>query len=139
MTTRSVPAPQWESFLAGFGRAHRAWLTTVETAAQDRVPRVDARWRPLDAVVTIQDRGQLTAIEVYFQDDEMPTMIHVSNPRALRVEETPEGGERGIEIDDQDGVCTRIRFRTSPLPEALDGLTPGELEGDVRTVRRPRC
>jgi hypothetical protein len=126
MTTRTVPNHQWESFLAEFGRAHRAWLTTVETLTQDRVPRVDAMSRPLDAVVTSQDQGQLM-IEIRFQDAEKPGMIRVPHPRALRVEVTPEGGERGIEIDDADGVCTRVRFRTGALPETLDGLAPGEM------------
>ena len=33
MSTRTVPADEWPSFLTRFGRAHRAWLTTVERSA----------------------------------------------------------------------------------------------------------
>ena len=37
------------------------------------------------------------------------------------------GAARGLEIQDESGECTRIRFRAAPLPEALDGIAPGEL------------
>ena len=48
-------------------------------------------------------------------------------PTSVRIDETPDGVARSLEIVDEDGECTRIRFRAAPVPETLDGITPGEL------------
>lgn len=128
MSTRTVPADEWPSFLTRFGRAHRAWLTTVERSAPGGRLQVEARWRPLDTVVTREVPGRPMAIELRFQDALEPMAVVVQRPCAVRVNETPEGAERGIDIEDAEGVCTRVRFRATALPEALDGVAPGELE-----------
>jgi hypothetical protein len=47
--------------------------------------------------------------------------------RVLSVDETAEGTVRGVEIQDEHGECIRIQFGAAPVPEALDGIAPGEL------------
>ena len=88
---------------------------------------MEARWRPLDTVVAREVPGRPMAIELRFQDALEPMAVVVRRPCAVRVTETPEGAERGIDIEDAEGVCTRVRFRATALPEALDGVAPGEL------------
>jgi hypothetical protein len=41
--------------------------------------------------------------------------------------QTDDGADRGLEIVDDAGVCTRVRFRAAAIPEMLDGVAPGEL------------
>jgi hypothetical protein len=53
--------------------------------------------------------------------------IQIDAPASLRVDETADGVARGLEIVDDDGECTRIRFRAAALPETLDGIAPGEV------------
>ena len=127
MSTKTVPVAEWPPFLARFGRAHRAWLTTVERSAPGGRLHVQARWRPLEAVVAREVPGRPVAIELRFQDALEPTAVVVRHPCAVRVNETPEGAERGLDIDEAKGACTRVRFRATALPETLDGVAPGEL------------
>ena len=126
-TMRTIPYTDWHSFLARFSRVHRAWLTKVERLAAGRPSHVEAPSRPLDTVAAIGAPGGHLAIEVRFQDAAEPVTVLVRRPTALRVEETADGAERGLDIEDSDGGCTRIRFRATALPETLDGMAPGEL------------
>ncbi len=127
MTMRTIPARDWQSFLVRFGRAHRAWLTTVERLAAGQPSHVEAASRPLDTITPIGAPDGHLAIEVRFQDAAEPVTMLVRRPTALRVEETADGAERGLDIEDADRGCTRVRFRATALPETLDGMAPGEL------------
>ena len=47
-------------------------------------------------------------------------------PSAVRVQ-TDHGIERALEVETADGGFIRLAFRTSTLPEQLDGIAPSEL------------
>jgi hypothetical protein len=53
--------------------------------------------------------------------------LRVENPRILRVQQTGDGAESGLEIVDDDGLFTRVGFRATARPEMLDGLAQGEI------------
>lgn len=122
-----VPIPQWAGFLREFGSRHRGWLVTVTTLAPGAAPQDLAALRPLDSIELIRDGGRITGVEVRFADAVSPQSIVALEPKFLRVDETPRGAERGLEVEDRYGLRTRIRFRATALPEEVDGLTPGEL------------
>jgi hypothetical protein len=48
-------------------------------------------------------------------------------PTRVSVDRTSEDTERGLEIVDEEGVRTRVAFRTTATPEMLDGLAPAEI------------
>jgi hypothetical protein len=54
-------------------------------------------------------------------------VIHIETPTHVRMDQAEAGTARGLEIEDQRGERTRIRFRAIPLPESLDGIAPGEI------------
>jgi hypothetical protein len=126
MPTTNVPRDQWPEFLDAFSRQHRAWLTTVERPVGD-VMGSGGEPRPLAAVTSERDGRHVSAIEIAFAADSSGDIVRVENPTAVRVRTTDEGADRGLEIVDEDGVCTRLRFRAAAIPEMLDGLAPGEL------------
>ena len=83
--------------------------------------------RPLASIRPQFAARRITRIEIRFQEDARAREpIQIDEPTSVRVDETPDGVARGLEIVDEHGECTRIRFR-APLPETLDGIAPGEL------------
>lgn len=129
MSVREIPAGEWQDYLQQFSREHRAWLATVERVhAGGAPPEIQAVERPLDAVTPEVAARRVVGIDIQFQQD-APTgaALHVATPTHLRVDETAEGSARALEIEDQRGDCTRIRFRSAPPLDMLDGMAPGEL------------
>jgi hypothetical protein len=122
MQAIDIPRERWPEFLDMFSRQHRAWLTTIEPSIRG----VEAR--PLRAVEPVRERGVLSAIDISFAGDSASDTVRVEHPIALRLRQTAEGADRAIEITDDQGLCTRVAFRTTPAPsDMLDGIAPGEL------------
>jgi hypothetical protein len=72
-------------------------------------------------------------MDIRFQEDSHAReAIRIDAPASLRVDETAAGTVRGLEIQDEHGECIRIQFRAAPLPDALDGIAPGELPPEGR-------
>jgi hypothetical protein len=111
MGLREIPARDWPAFLEELGREHRAWLATV-----DRAGRIEAREQPLESIGV--DRG----IDIRIGS----RAIHVDEPQAVRVEETPAGAAEALQIDDAAGRRLTLRFRIAVAPGALDGIAPAE-------------
>lgn len=128
MSAREIPIGQWLQFLDQFSREHRAWLATVERVRPGSPGHTEAVERPLAGVVPEVAARGIARIEIRFQEDSPAReTIQIEAPTSVRVDETAEGVARGLEIVDDEGECTRIRFRAAPLPEMLDGIAPGEL------------
>jgi hypothetical protein len=125
MPMRDVPRDRWPDFLEGFSRRHRAWLARVDQPG-DAPGRGASAEAPLGSVTVKQKGREVSAIEIAFAGDgNVP--LRVENPRILRVQQTGDGAESGLEIVDDDGLFTRVGFRATARPEMLDGLAPGEI------------
>jgi hypothetical protein len=111
MSVREIPTREWPAFLDKLGREHRAWLATI-----DRGGRVEAREQPLESIAI--DSG----IDIRIGH----RAIHIDEPQAVRVEETPEGATQALQIDDATGRRLTLRFRVAVAPGALDGIAPAE-------------
>jgi hypothetical protein len=111
MSVREIPIREWPAFLDKLGREHRAWLATV-----DRGGRIEAQEQPLESI----EAGAGIDIRIGSK------AIHVDDPQAVRVEETPEGAAKALQIDDATGHRLTLRFRVAVAPGALDGLAPAE-------------
>jgi hypothetical protein len=126
MPTREVPRDQWKDFLEGFSRRHRAWLATVDQSG-DAIGHAGLTEAPLGAVTATRQGREVSAIEIAFAGDgHIP--LRVENPTAVRVRQTGDGAESGLEIVDDQGVSTRVGFRATARPEMLDGIAPGEIQ-----------
>jgi hypothetical protein len=127
MSVREIPRAEWSRFLDQFGRQHRAWLASIDQCAPG-APFHSARQRPLDSLTADIADGHVVGIRIRFREDsDAMEPLRIDAPTSLRVDETDEGIARTLEIDDARGQCTRIQFRAAALPEALDGVAPGEL------------
>jgi hypothetical protein len=128
MNAREIPTAQWSEFLDQFSREHRAWLATVDRRRPGSSVYAEAVERPLGAVISKTAANRMARIEIRFQED-LPARgaIRIEAPTNVRVDETADGIVRGLEIVNEHGECTRIRFRAAPLPDTLDGVAPGEL------------
>ena len=128
MATREIPFADWRPFLDDFSRGHRAWLATVERIHPAAPGRVEAAARPLETVAPIESARRVVGIEVRFQEDsDAREAVRIEAPVKMRVDETPERTTRGLEIEGEDGELLRIRFRSAPLSEMLDGVAPAEV------------
>lgn len=117
MSLRKVPRAQWAGVLERFSREHRAWLATV-LQVQGDVQATRAEALPLRSI-ELQDPACLA---IRFADD---SEVRIEAPRVLRLDETAEGADRGFDVESPEGV-TRLRFRVTAAPEALDGIAPAE-------------
>ena len=127
MSLREIAESRWPEFLEQFSRSHRAWLATVDHIGPG-VSHADAGEYALHSVTPEKSGGRILSIEVRFQKDAREDdTVHIQAPTRVSVDETNEGTARGLEIVDEKGACTRIRFRAAPSPEMSDGVAPGEL------------
>jgi hypothetical protein len=127
VTARDIPQSEWPAVLQEFSREHRAWLATVERIDSIGSHHVEAVERPLSSVVPEMAARRVIGIAIQFQEDSHGrNAVHVDTPTHLRMDQTDTGTARELEIENEHGERTRIRFRAIPLPEALDGMAPGE-------------
>jgi hypothetical protein len=128
MTLKDVPRREWASTLESFGREHRAWLATVEHVASDGRRDVWLPERPLAGVFTERESGGM-AVRIDLAPDSTPdsASVRVEDPIAVRLDRERDGSSSALEIDDREGGRTRVRFRTHPPLEMLDGVAPTEL------------
>jgi hypothetical protein len=119
MNVRDIPRAQWPAFLDHFSQTHRAWLATVDAGApalDDRMAeRQDAVPHPLGSITPFVYNDYVVHIDIRFQDeDRTHDSLRVVAPGTVRVDETPDGVADVLEIVDDKGVVTRLRFRSAP-------------------------
>lgn len=103
-------------------------LTSVDRLGPGADRHTEVLDRPLGSVTTDQVARGIVGIEIQFrQDSHASNTVRVDAPSRLRVDETPEGAIRMLEIQDEHGERTRIRLRVAAPPGLLDGVAPGEL------------
>lgn len=128
MSVRDIPTAEWPDFLQAFSRGHRAWLTTVDRVHPGARAQTEVVERPLRSVTAEMSLRRIAGIEIRFQEDSHTgDTIRIDAPTHVRVDETEEGVTRGLEIQAEDGECTRLRFRAAPATALLDGIAPGEV------------
>jgi len=127
MSVRDIPRSEWPTARQEFSNDHRAWLATVERIDVVGERHVEAVERPLSAVTPEMEARRVVGIAIQFQADSHSRTVHVNTPTRLRVDQSDGGTARALEIEAANGERTRIRFRAIPLPEALDGIAPGEI------------
>ena len=132
MNSRNIPRAQWPAFLDQFSRTHRAWLTTIESGATadsgaSAADRQTAIAHPLRSVTPFVYNDLVVHIDIRFQDDDRSQEpLRITAPGTVRLDETTQGIAQTLEIIDNRGVATRLRFRAAPAVDMLDRVAPGE-------------
>ena len=128
MSMREIPAGQWPEFLDQFSRDHRAWLATIDRARAGSPAQIEVSEQPLAGVVPQVTAQGIQEIDIELQPDGVASgPIRILGPKRVRVDENAAGIAQAVEIDNDRGECTRIRFRSAPPADMLDGIAPGEL------------
>jgi hypothetical protein len=123
---REIPRGQWPAFFDRFSRTHRAWLATINTTVA--TPDSEDAAHPLRSITPFVHNNRVVHIDIRFQDEppgREPLRIYA--PASVCVDETTEGIAQGVEIVDDKGAVTRLRFPSAPRSDMLDGVAPGEL------------
>ncbi|MDT8387370.1 MAG: hypothetical protein RQ736_07640 [Thiogranum sp.] len=138
MEQTEIPAAEWESYCAGFSRAHHGWLVTLAT-----VPTAQLQAEPEQATEhwrIIVDKVRLQRLE-----------LDAARGRCGIATDTPSGGalvehrldgisalfmlsvggaHQGLRIDslaNQEQESALIWFRAPAAPEELDGIADFEM------------
>jgi hypothetical protein len=135
-----VPRARWAGTCADFSHLHRGWLVqiwAVPTKAADAgAAAVAAEGRALAVGVPLHDveldeTGPTPAVVLHTAappgSGQAVQQLRIDTPRALAVERATDGTVQGLRIDDASGHSTLLHFRTTVLPEMLDGLADTEL------------
>jgi hypothetical protein len=101
MAAQEIPRQEWARALEQFSRRHRGWLASVANAAQAPLGSVEMDGETL--VICLRGAAAL----------------RIEAPTALRMD------DMGLDVESMEGL-TRVQFRSSASPEALDGLAPAE-------------
>lgn len=119
---REIPRPDWAAFTAEFTRLHHGWLATLERRRAGAV-EVLAAQEALHAVRFDPDAGSL-AVQTHGAGGLHEAELRM--PVLLRTLETAAGAQRELQARNGEGEELRLRFRSTVLPEALDGLAASE-------------
>lgn len=122
MALHEVPPLQWIGVLDRFGREHHGWLATVKQQSPGRPEATVALERPLQSVEAGLSGLSVDSVVIRFADD---AAVRVERPTTLRVAQTEEGLDCGLDIATAHDV-THLRLRTAARPEQLDGIAPAE-------------
>ncbi len=135
----AVPPERWADTCTRFSQRHRGWLVQVwalptamaDSGGADPVEHVQelATGVPLHGVA-LEDVGAAPAVIIHVCDEHGSEagqpLVRIEAPRALALEHDAAGEVQGLRIDDAGGHTTRLHFRITAPPEALDGLAETE-------------
>jgi hypothetical protein len=118
--TTEIPRYKWPAFFDSFSGQHEGWLARVEIVREGFPTEIAVDELPLEGIsADLKDKEQTISIRL---GDDMAECVSVENPQHVVLEQTDEGADRALEIDSADGRKTMVRFRTTLLPENVDGL-----------------
>lgn len=122
--TREIARNEWFEFFDGFSRRHDGWLVTIEILDKDVGHQIEAENQKLKGIVA-EPRHDPTTIDILIGNSPDGGSTHIiDRPTRVRVEETGEGAEGALEIESKDHGTTLVRFRSSALPESVNGVAP---------------
>jgi len=122
MKTREIPKEEWGKFCDNFSSRHEGWLVTLEILGAEIGAQVEERELALNGIVDEWDeiRGNTIMIMVGTKQDHITHTI--GNATQVSLEQTEGGADVAVAIKSADGNTALLRFRSSMLPEMVDGL-----------------
>lgn len=116
MQTKQIQTGDWRRTLDALSRSYDGALVSLEIVGGAVGAEEEIRDQPLRGISS--DRSGMTF------HIERPRRLHldhhVAHPEALRVVETDEGAVMAIEIEDNEGMHSFLRFRWPMRPEIFD-------------------
>ena len=113
-----------EHRLDEFSRMHEGWLVSLDITGQSIGAQREFRQMPLVGITAEPIDGGTISIAVA-----EPTGDHVTHtihsPTHVFLDRTEKGANAALEIESADGTKAVLRFRTTALPETVDGVVRG--------------
>ena len=123
-TTREIARDEWPDFFDSFSRRHEGWLVTIQLFDKEMGAQVEAENKALKGIVA-ERRGDPKVIEIFVWNTPDEDASHIiDQPTRVFVEETEEGAEAAVESESKDHATTPVTFRSTALPETVDGVVP---------------
>jgi Family of unknown function (DUF5335) len=121
MVTKEIARNEWPEFFDAFSRRHEGWLVTVEVFGELGA-QIESENQALKGIVA-ERRDDSMEIEILTGNAPEETLTHIiTRPTKVWIEETREGAEAALEIESEEHGTTLVRFRSTVLPEAVDGV-----------------
>jgi Family of unknown function (DUF5335) len=121
MRNRLVPRTEWPRFFEEFSRRYDGWLVTVRVFHPRFGSQVVARDLPLEGIVSSADGS--VPISLHLGGSTTQNVEHeITSPRQVWVEMSEGGAEEALGVLSEDGTKTILEFRSSALPETVDGI-----------------
>ena len=128
MKTKEIPKNEWQEFFDMFSRQHEGWLATLEIFGSEIGAQVEERGLAFKGIVDEWDEVHGNEIQIMLGAKPDDHITHsIRNPTTVSLEQTDEGADAALAIKSADGVMALLRFRSSLLPEMVDGLVAHEM------------
>jgi hypothetical protein len=119
--TIELAREDWTRTLKEFSAIHEGWLVSLDIlspamGAQPQItdlPLVGVTFEP-------DDGGTMTVTAASSPGDHMTHAIRL--PARAWIERTDAGADIALEVESADGIKAILRFRTTALPETVDGV-----------------
>jgi hypothetical protein len=116
MHTKQIPITDWRRTLDSLSRSYDGALVSLEILGGEVGAEEEVHDQPLRGITS--DR---TGVTVQIEKLGGLRLDHrVADPQKLRIVETDEGAVIAIEIEDDGGMYSVVRFRSPVRPEVFD-------------------
>src|SRR5258706_12678652 len=121
MPTTEIPRSEWSLFFDSFSLRHQGWLVNLDVKDNSLFKKPEADELPLEGIsADVKDGEDVIAISVGREDEGL--LRHaIEGATTVRLEQTPEGHDKSIEIDSKSSGKTYLQLRSVIAPEAVDG------------------
>lgn len=122
-TTHEIPSDDWATFFDAFSRIHRGWRSRVEVLGKEFGAQEEGKDLPLIGVsgdFGVPGRERVVIALGREPDDHVSHAV--LHPAAIRLLQDEEGAVQALEIESADRSVTLLRFESSTVPEAVNGL-----------------
>jgi hypothetical protein len=116
---RAIPEQDWPAFLTAFSYAHQGWLVTVHGASTDEC----GQYRDALRHISIEGAGLSRAVTIDLASE---ARVYVAHPRAISVQQSGDGLDTALEIENAAGAVTRVAFRAASASEAAGVISHRE-------------
>lgn len=116
MQTRQILTADWRRTLDALSRSYDGALVSLEIVGGEVGAEEEVHDQPLRGITSDQ-----SGVTVQFErPGHLHLDHHVAHPEKIRIVETEEGAVVAIEIEDDKGVNSFVRFRSPMRPEIFD-------------------
>jgi Family of unknown function (DUF5335) len=122
MNTIEVTRNDWTSFFDIFSKQHEGWLASLEVLGDQIGAQHEVVELPLEGISVNAEEDPESLIISFGKTPEDHVTHTVERPRHVWINQTIEGADESLEIEEEDNQKTLLRFRSPIRPELVDGI-----------------